>query len=170
MALFLLNTRELRSFKIRKNGLDLCEFIKDKNKSVAFGVSYSFYTDTRLSIKDTLSKQNLKAVLFSLRIFRFLFKSTEWLLIKNLLRGQIFLITSKDNNVFVKENLKFLSTTNQFFLRLVLSNQIFYRKERLNTLIKSGLDLKASQIKIVQDLKYSQLKLFSKIYNLRFIK
>jgi len=77
MSLFLLNTRELRSFKIRKNGLELCESINDKNKSIAFGVSYALYTDNRIQAKEILLNKNLKANLVSIRIFRFLFKTKE---------------------------------------------------------------------------------------------
>jgi hypothetical protein len=170
MSVFLLNTRELRSFKIRKNGLELCEAIKDKNNNIAFAVSYALYTDNRLYAKETLLKQNLKAHLMSVRIFRFLFKTKEWENIKHLLKGQIFLVRPYNTNIFNNENLKFLLNSTQFNLRLMLSNQIFYRKNRLNILMNKGLNLAESKIKLAQDLTYYKIRLFYKISQLSWIK
>lgn len=170
MSLFLLNTRELRSFKIRKNGLELCESINDKNKSIAFGVSYALYTDNRIQAKEILLNKNLKANLVSIRIFRFLFKTKEWSSIKNLLKGQVFLIKPVTTDSFNREDLKFILNSNQFLLRLLLNNQIFYRKNRLSSLINQGLDFQGSKIKITQNLNFSKIKLLKKIAHLALIK
>jgi hypothetical protein len=73
MLILLLNIRELRSFKIRQDGIILCRTLSENKQSLAFATSFVFYTDIRRSLENLLSKQNLKATLFSFKVFRLIF-------------------------------------------------------------------------------------------------
>jgi len=82
----------------------------------------------------------------------------------------VFLIKPVTTDSFNREDLKFILNSNQFLLRLLLNNQIFYRKNRLSSLINQGLDFQGSKIKITQNLNFSKIKLLKKIAHLALIK
>jgi hypothetical protein len=141
MVLLLLNIRELRSFKIRQNGINLCRTFSLNKQSIAFATSFVFYTDSRIYLEELLSKQNLKTILFSFKVFRLLFIRKEWHSLKNLLRGQLFFIKPNSYNFFSKENLKMLLNSNYFFLRFIWKNEIFYRKNFIYNILEKSWNL-----------------------------
>jgi hypothetical protein len=156
MLILLLNIRELRSFKIRQDGIILCRTLSENKQSLAFATSFVFYTDIRRSLENLLSKQNLKATLFSFKVFRLIFIKRKWSFLKNLLRGQSFFIKANSYAFFSKENLKMLLNSEYFFLRFLWKNEIFYRKNAISNVIEKNwklLDLKKSFLLNVKEVK-----------------
>ena len=133
MSLVSVNIRELRSFRIKHRIKELRTVIENKNTDGVFCTSNSFF---RVEKKDLgFNENDIIISLYSKNIIRFLFRNYNWINIRSLLEGQIFLIKHKETNKFLDKTviINFLKSQ-KFLLRLYIHNQNIYRKGKLNQL------------------------------------
>lgn len=136
MALFSVETRELRSFRIRHRIEELRSVIENEKTDGVFCVANSLYPVEREELRSHFNKHNVAVTSLSKNIIRFLFANTKWKDVRSLLEGQIFLIKNKENNSRLSRNfLATLTKDEKFTLRLFLHNHQVYRRERLKTLL-----------------------------------
>lgn len=136
MSVFFVETRELRSFRIKHRTEELRDIIEKKNTEGAFCVTNFLYPVEREEMRSYFNEHNLAVTALAKDIIRLLFKDKKWTAIRSLLEGQIFLIQSKNKNKALTKNfLSILITHEKFTLRLFFNNQQLYRRERLNSLL-----------------------------------
>lgn len=138
MSLFPIETRELRSFRIKYRIEELRFLIENKNTALSFCITTSLHPIQRGNLRVELNKLNLSVISISKNIINFLFQSTNWKNISNLLEGELFLVINKTNNLLLtKEYIEALTNLNNFSVRLFLYNNQIYRKESLKLLLAS---------------------------------
>jgi len=153
---FMLDTRELRSFKLRKNLQTINENLKNPNSVSSFFVADSLYPKERAMLTEQFLNQNLKVTLIPKKVSRTLFNIKEDSAVLNLLKGQLFLIQTTKENFFLKDTLKTLLSSNKFFLRLVIVEKSLYRKKHIVNLMENHISILNAKILLAQTcLKYS---------------
>ena len=153
---FNLDTRELRSFKLRYNLQFFNLGLKNPEIVSSFFVADSLYPKERAMLTEQFLKQKIKVTLLPKKINRTLFNLKDDNTVLNLLKGQIFLIQTSKENFFVKENLKNLLFSNKFFLRLVVIEKSLYRKKHILNLMENCIPLINAKILLAQTcLQYS---------------
>lgn len=142
MSLFSVETRELRSFRIRYRIEELRSVIKNKKTDGAFCLANSLHPIEREDLRSDLNKNNISITSLSKNIIRFVFDGAEkeskqkWKNVRSLLEGQIFLIQNKDESTgFNKNFLTNLTKSDKFTLRLFLHNHQIYRKHQVARLV-----------------------------------
>ena len=121
-----LDIRELRSFKLCYSLESYCDLLKNSENTSAFFVADSLYPDERISLTESFLNQDLKVTMIPKNLNRIVFRSKDVesaSLIRNLLRGHIFLIKSTKSEFLTKEKLKYLLFSTKFFLRAILSHK-----------------------------------------------
>ena len=140
MSIFPIETRELRSFRLKYRIENLRFLIENKNSSVSFCITTSLSPKEREILRTDLNTLNFKVISISKNIIKFLFHATTWKNIYNLLEGQIFLVINKNKDfILTKKDIFSLINLNNFSLRLFLYNNQIYRKENLKLLLKNNL-------------------------------
>lgn len=144
MSLFSVETRELRSFRIRYRIENLRFVVENKQTDGVFCLANSLDSVEREDLRSDLNKNNISVTSLSKNIIRFLFNGLDkdskqkWKNVRNLLEGQIFLIRHKNENIRLNKNfLISLTKSDKFTLRLFLHNHQIYRKEHLTRLLTS---------------------------------
>lgn len=142
MSLFSVETRELRSFRIRYRIEKLRSVVENTKTDGVFCLANSLHPVEREELRLDLNTNNISVTSLSKNIIRFLFNSTDkkskqkWKNVRSLLEGQIFLIQHKDENTRLNKSfLTTLTKSDKFNLRLFLHNQQIYRKEHLMRLL-----------------------------------
>jgi len=153
---FNLDTRELRSFKLRYNLQFLNNGLKNPDVVSSFFVADSLYPKERAMLTEQFLNQKIKVTLIPKKISRTLFNIKNGNAVLNLLKGQIFLIQTSKENFFIKESLKNLLSSNKFFLRLAIIEKSLYRKKHILNLMENCIPLLDAKIILAQTcLKYS---------------
>ena len=137
MSLFPIEMRELRIFRLKYRIEELRFLIENKN-AVSFCVTTSLHPEEREKLRVELNKLNFNVVSVSKNIIYFLFQSSGWKNVCNLLECKLFLILNKNNDLILeKKYLLALTNLNNFSMRLFLYNNQIYRKESLKILLSS---------------------------------
>jgi len=136
MRLNKIETRELRSFKIRLKTLTLKSFFDQTDNLAVFMMSDNIQPENRLEIRKQFAKYDLELVFLSKKTLNLWMKEPEWVNLKNLLSGNVVQIQiKKDNSTITPEYLntvvKFLIQQPYLDLRCIIWNQQIYRKEKL---------------------------------------
>jgi hypothetical protein len=119
MASFQINSREIRSFKLYKQTLELRTFFEEKNRNGIFMMCDSLHPTERILMRADLAKNNLKINIVPKNITKFLFKTKETNNIKNLLSGSVVLIRDTNNNALTEEQIKFLFKQEKMSIRFL---------------------------------------------------
>lgn len=138
MALFSVETRELRSFRLRYRIEELRSAIENKNTDGVFCISNSLHPIEREELRGEFNTRNINVISLSKNIIRFLFIDSKWKNVRNLLEGQIFFVRDRNNKQLNKDYLINITQSEKFSLRLFLHNQQLYRKENLIKLLKKS--------------------------------
>ena len=153
MALFSVETRELRSFRLRHRIEELRSVIEDKNTDGVFCISNSLHPIEREELRGEFNTRNINVISLSKNIVRFLFIDSKWKNVRNLLEGQIFFVRDRNNKLLTKDFLLSMTQSEKFTLRLFLHNQQLYRKENLIKLL-SNVEQKKPVVGVVILLKH----------------
>ena len=158
---FALDTRELRSFKLRYN-LQNYNTLLNKTDTVAlFFVVDSLYPEERSRLTEYFLNQKIKVSLVPKKVTRTLLAIKEEPTTLNLLKGQLFLVQISKENFFNSEILKNLLISNKFFLRLVIFEKKLYRKKRIFELLETPIDA----LKVKVTLAQTPIQFFLKFLN-----
>jgi hypothetical protein len=134
MSTFFLDTRELRSFRLKYHTNKLSAKLKNQTCVTGICVTDAFDPIDRQNWREHPIHQELKIIAIPNQIGRFLFKDKAnlWHNVRNLFKCQLFLIESK-----TKQNLT-LKTLNQFLSLKKFSLRILFAQDQLyrsNTII-----------------------------------
>jgi len=156
MANFFLDTRELRSFRLKYHTSEISSILKTKTSNVGICVTDSFYPKDRQLWQENPLNKELIITAIPNQIGRFLFNDKEklWSNVRNLFKGQIFLLKSKSNKKLSLEILKQFLSLNKFYLRLLFANDQLYRTNSLITKSSAQLTEKIATINLIVFLKY----------------
>ena len=136
MALFFVETRELRSFRMRSRIKELSTVLENKNTEAVFCVTNFLGPNVRKELRSQFNQDALLVTSISKNIIRFLFANNAWQDFRSLLEGQIFLLRNKNNTTsFTRKFLVTLTKDEKFTLRLFLYKHQLYRRERLKLLL-----------------------------------
>lgn len=143
MRLNKIETRELRSFKIRLKTLTLKSFFEEKDNWAAFMMSDNIQPENRLEIRKHFATYNLELVFLSKKTLNLWMKEPEWVNLKNLLSGNVVQIQIKKDkgNItpdVVNTILKFLIEQPYLDLRCIIWNQQIYRKEKIKQYVEAS--------------------------------
>ena len=99
MANFFIDTRELRSFRFKYHTSDLSLVLQQKTSTVGICVTNSFNPEDRQIWRENKINKELTITAIPNQIGRFLFndKDNQWTNVRNLFKGQVFLIKNKSN-------------------------------------------------------------------------
>jgi len=118
MSNFLIDTRELRSFRYKYYTNEINSKIKDKTTTIGICVTNSFYPVERQRWRENPISKDLTVTAIPNQIGRFFFKDKKnWNNVRNLFKGQIFLIKSKTNKDISLEILKQFLSLKKFFFK-----------------------------------------------------
>jgi len=149
-ASFALDTRELRSFKLRYNLQKYNNLLNETDTVALFFVVDSLYPEERSRLTEYFLNQKIKVSLVPKKVTRTLLAIKEEPVTLNLLKGQMFLVQISKENFFNSEILKNLLISNKFFLRLVIFEKKLYRKKRIFDLLESSMDTFQVKVALVQ--------------------
>lgn len=135
MASFQINTREIRSFKLYKQTLDIRSFFEDQNKNGIFMMCDSLNPNERIAMRADLSANNLKINILPKNTTRFLFNSEEKKYIKNLLNGNVVLIKNATENPLNETQLKFLIQQEKMTIRFLFWKGQVYRGDAIKKFV-----------------------------------
>ena len=156
MSKFFLDTRELRSFRLKYHTSELNSILKSKTSTVGICVTNSFYPkDRQLWRENSLDKEvNITAI--PNQVGRFLFNDKEklWHNVRNLFKGQIFLVKSNTNKNLSISTLKQFLSLKKFYLRILFSKDQLYREDAIITKSFVNLTEKTASINLIVFLKY----------------
>lgn len=165
MAVFHLDTRELRSFRFKYYTKELLKNLNSQNPIVTgFMTTDSFYPEHRNKWKEHNLSKTLKIVSMPSQLGRFLFKrtSSEWQNVNNLLKGPLYMLTLKKNNELNLNQINEFLSLKTFYLRfLVVKNQL-YRADVILNKGKSGVITNKANVDL-NLLGFLNLKLLSLI-------
>jgi NADH-quinone oxidoreductase subunit M len=170
MVLFLIENRELKSFRFKHHIEGLRNIIEDKNALAAFCVANCVGPLERHEFRSScFSEENLIITSLTKTMVRFLFSNDKWKNMRSILEGKIYLIRN-----FEKEKLNNLIINNKLTLRIFLQKQSLYRKEHLKYLL-SGINssggeitMKKSTVLLCNSLVHSRGSFLSRL-NTKFI-
>ena len=163
----MLDTRELRSFKLRQNLQTINTNLKNPDYVSSFFIADSLYPKERALLTEQFLTQKLKVTLVPKKVSRTLFSLKEDSTVLNLLKGQLFLIQTTKENFFLKDNLKNLLNSNKFFLRLVVIEKSLYRKKHIINLMENPISILNAKILLAQTCLRSSLALLNVIAKLK---
>ncbi len=149
MASFQINSREIRSFKLYKQTLELRTFFEEKNRNGIFMMCDSLHPTERILMRADLAKNNLKINIVPKNITKFLFKTKETNNIKNLLSGSVVLIRDTNNNALTEEQIKFLFKQEKMSIRFLFWNHQIYRGSVLEKYISLKSDEKDKKVALI---------------------
>lgn len=129
MKTHILDKREIRSFRLRYRTLELKQFFENKNVFGFFMMTDAIQPKDRIQLHKGFTEQNLKLTRISKKISKFLTKNTEWHSIKNLLSGNVALITKKETTApLTVELINLILKNSNFNLRFLFWNENLYRE------------------------------------------
>lgn len=114
----LINTREVRSFRLRFRMLDLSSFLKEKETLGLFMFCYYLQPKDRQLLAETLNQREIQVNSISKTILKFSFLSEYWKKVKNLLEGGVVLVKDNKKKALSRENVKYMFEDKRFFFRL----------------------------------------------------
>ena len=143
MRLNKIETRELRSFKIRLKTLTLKSLFDEKDNLAIFMMSDNIQPENRLEIRKQFSLYDLELVFLSKKTLNLWMQEPEWLNLKNLLSGNVVQRQIKKEKTqvtseFINTTLKFLIEQPYLDLRCIVWNQQIYRKEKLKHYVQTS--------------------------------
>ena len=156
MSNFFIDTRELRSFRFKYHTGEINLILKNKTLNVGICVTNSFTPNERQDWRQNTINKELIITAIPNQIGRFLFNDKDklWSNVRNLLKGQIYLIKSKPNKVLQFEVLKQFLSLKKFYLRLLFSKDQLYRADTIITRSSVVLTEKAALIHLITFLKF----------------
>lgn len=138
MSSLFIDTRELRSFRIKYRIKEFQSLIEDKKFTIAFCTTNTLYPAERENLRSSLNSSKLKVIFFSKNTIKVLLKKKKWIPIFNLLEGDLYLVKHvQKNSSLTKPNILSIISLTNFTLRLFLSSQQFYRKDVLIKLLEN---------------------------------
>ena len=149
-AFFALDTRELRSFKLRYNLQKYNNLLNNTDIVTLFFVADSLYPEERSRLTEYFLNQKIKVSLVPKKITRTLLAIKEEPTTLNLLKGQMFLVQISKEHFLNSELLRSLLISNKFFLRLVIFEKKLYRKKRIFDLLENSMDVVKAKVSLVQ--------------------
>ena len=153
--------RELRSLKLKLKSVKLKSLFESKENLAFFMMTDNIQPYDRLELRKKFSEYDLELTFLSKKLLKLWMKNPEWIILKNLLSGNVVRITRKinpcDSTPFTTEILNFILQQKQFDLRCVVWNQQIYRKEKwMEYVTKSQSDFK--KVFVEDTLKWSLVK------------
>lgn len=147
MQLNNIEIRELRSLKLKLKSVKLKSLFESTTNLAFFMMTDNIQPDDRIALRKKFAEYDLELTFLSKKLLKLWMKNPEWLILKNLLSGNVVRITRKTNpcdaTPFSTEILNFIQQQKQFDLRCVVWNQQIYRKEKwLEYLNKAQIDFK----------------------------
>ena len=151
MANFFIDTRELRSFRFKYHTSDLSLVLQQKTSTVGICVTNSFNPEDRQIWRENKINKELTITAIPNQIGRFLFndKDNQWTNVRNLFKGQVFLIKNKTNKKLTIDLLKQFLSFKKFYLRLLFLNDQLYRANVITSVSTNNLVEKAALITVV---------------------
>lgn len=138
----LIDTREIRSFRMRKRALELKNFFEKKDSCGIFVMTNTLQPKEHIDLRSFFLKNNLKIINFQKKINKFLFAESKWHNIQNLLAGNVILIRDKQEKPLEKNVLKSIATDDKFSFRFLYWNYNIYRNKKINNFISSSYNNK----------------------------
>lgn len=132
MANSFTDLREIQTFRFQTHANEINLMLKKKTAIMGFCVAAS--VDWQDWSKQTVY-QEIKTTAISKQLGRFLFnnKKNSWRGVRNLLKGQVFLLKNKTEEEISLSLIKKFLELKVFYLRLLLINNQLYRSDVLNT-------------------------------------
>jgi hypothetical protein len=153
MALFPVNTRELRSFRLLQRTAIFTERLTSENGSTLYAMCDSLHPRERLDMRGRLvHEQRLRLAFLSKNVPQNLLKRQEWKRLRHLLQGNVVEITDQSGGELTEEQLRFIMSQTKFSPRLLLWRRQMYRAQRLRDFLEDveqrriGPKLPASQL------------------------
>ena len=164
MSLNSINVRELRSFRFIQTANQIKNLLENPKATIIFSMYSSMNPKDRILYQEQFMQKNLKGMVVSKNIFKFLLKNNKWSDFKILLKGNLFLLIDQNNNIV--DTLNFVFSQDKIILRLLLSNHQLYKKKTLINILEKPVNQKTLNYLI--GLLYLQLLQIS-IFKLIFI-
>ena len=149
------------SLKLKLKSFKLNAFFENKDNLAFFIMTDHIQPKDRLEIRKNFAVYDLELTFLSKKLIKIWMKNPEWVIVKNLLSGNVVKITRKSTEqkplTFYSELFKFMAQQKQFDLRCVIWNQQIYRKNKwLEYVNESNIDFK--KIFVESSLKTPLLK------------
>ena len=163
MSLNSINVRELRSFRFIQTSNQIKSLLENPKTTIIFSMYSSMNPSDRILYQEKFMEKNLKGIVVSKNIFKFLLKHNKWSDLKIALKGNLFLLIDKNNNI--SDTLNFIFSQHKIILRLLLSNHQLYKKKALMNMLEKPLHEKTLNYLIgLLYLQVLQISIFKLIF------
>jgi hypothetical protein len=153
MALFPVNTRELRSFRLLQRTGIFTERLTSENSSTLYAMCDSLHPRERIEMRGRfVHEQGLQLTFLSKNVTQNLLNRSEWKELRHLLQGHVVEINNKSGGELTEDQLRFIVNHVKFSPRLLLWRRQMYRAQRLRNFLadsddrRMGPKLPASQL------------------------
>jgi hypothetical protein len=141
MALFPVNTRELRSFRLLQRTGTFTERLTTEGGSTLYAMCDSLHPRERVEMRARfVHEQNLCLTFLPKNVPQNLLNRSEWKELRNLLQGHVVEISEKSGGDLTEEQLRFILSYGKFSPRLLIWRRQLYRAQRLREFLEDSAE------------------------------
>jgi hypothetical protein len=139
MALFPVNTRELRSFRLLQRTGIFTERLTTETGSTLYAMCDSLHPRERIEMRGRfVHEQGLRLAFLSKNVSQNLLSRSEMKEFRHLLQGHVVEIADKAGGDLTEDQLRFILSYGKFSPRLLIWRRQLYRAQRLRDFLEGG--------------------------------